>query len=236
MKNALFIGQITKSPKLLTVLLLISVCCLGGFLLKNAIGVGFDVDYDPVGFGNVDGYRDFYSAEDNTDVNGSASISVSGSRYEDGDDGLDPVSWVYIGGSASVDENRILTVSAWASAGIAYERSNDLAGKANAWIKFPHEGRIGHDPVNPGAADVGKGHDKIMVEVSDSRTYNLNEPQQWGRVQASASMRAPGGQIKFRFGASPNPLPPPDFSSGDIIDLGEFPMEIENHTKTPSEQ
>ena len=52
-------------------------------------------------------------------------------------------------------------------AGIA---SNDLAGRANAWIKFPQEGRISHDPVNPGAADMGKGHDKIMVEVSDSRT------------------------------------------------------------------
>ena len=25
-------------------------------------------------------------------------------------------------------------------------------------------------------------------------------------------------------------------AEGDIIDLGEFPMEIENHTKTPSEQ
>ena len=166
------------------------------------IGVGFDVDYSPVGFGVDDDYRDFYSAEDNTDANGSASISVSGSRYKDEDDGLDPVSWVYIGGSASVDENQqILTVSAWASAGIAYERSNDIAGKANAWIKFPHEGRINHDPVNPGDAGVGKGHDKIMVEVSDSRTYNLNEQQQWGRVQASASMRAPGGQIRVGYSA-----------------------------------
>ena len=205
MKNALFIGQINKSPKLLTVLLLISVCCVGGFLLKNAIGVGFDVDYSPEGFHEADGYSDFYYEGDHTDVNGSASISVSGSRYKDEDDGLDPVSWVYIGGSASVDENRILTVSAWASAGIAYERSNDIAGKANAWIKFPHEGRISHDPVNPGAADVGKGHDKIMVEVSDSRTYNLNEQQQWGRVQASASMSAPGGRIKVGYSARIRP-------------------------------
>ena len=205
MKSALFIGQITKSQKLLTALLLISVCCLGGFLLKNAIGVGFDVDYTPVGFGNADGYRDFYSAEDNTDAHGTAMISVSGSRYKDEDDGLDPVSWVYIGGRASVDENQILTVSAWASAGIAPERSNDIAGRANAWIKFPREGRISHDPVNPGAAGVGKGHDKIMVEVVDSRTYNLNEQQQWGRVQASASMSAPGGQIKIGYSARIRP-------------------------------
>ena len=201
MKDTLFIRQITKAQKLLTGLLLIGVCCLGGFLLKNAIGVGFDVDYSPEGFNTVAGYRDFYFAGHDTDVNGSASISVSGSRYKDEDDGLDPVSWVYIGGSARVDENRILTVSAWASAGIAYERRNDLAGRANAWIKFPQEGRISHDPVNPGDADVGKGHDKIMVEVSDSRTYNLNEQQQWGRVQASASMRAPGGQIKVGYSA-----------------------------------
>lgn len=202
MKNALFIGQITKSPKLLTVLLLISVCCLGSFLLKNAIGVGLDVDYNPEGFNQADGYSDFYHAGDNIDVNGSASISVSGSRYKDEDDGLDQVSWVYIGGSASVDENQILTVSAWASAGIA---SNDIAGRANAWIKFPHEGIISHDPVNPGAAGVGNGHDKIMVEVYDSRTYNLNEPQQWGRVQASASMRAPGGRIKVGYSARIRP-------------------------------
>ena len=114
MKNTLFIGQIAKSPNLLIVLLVISVCCLGGFLLKNAIGVGFEVDYSPVGFGKAEGYRDSYFEGDHTDVNGNAFI--------------------------------------------------------------------------------------------------------------------------FRFGASPYSLPPPDFSSGDIIDLGEFPMEIENHTETPSEQ
>lgn len=205
MKSALFIGQITKSQKLLTGLLLIGVCCLGGFLLKNAIGVGFDVDYSPEGFHTDDDYRDSYSAEDNTDVNGTAMISVFGSRYKDEDDGLDPVSWVYLGGSARVDENQLLTVSAWASAGIAPERSNDTAGKANAWIKFPREGRISHDPANPGDAGVGKGHDKVMVEVVDQRTYNLNEQQQWGRVQASASMSAPGGRIKVGYSARIRP-------------------------------
>ncbi len=61
MKNALFIGQSTKFPKLLTVLLLISVCCLAGFLLKNAMGLRLDVDSNPVGFGDADGYSDFYS-------------------------------------------------------------------------------------------------------------------------------------------------------------------------------
>lgn len=49
-------------------------------------------------------------------------------------------------------------------------------------------------------------------------------------------IKEPEIKFRFRFGAPRNPLPPPDFSSSDIIDLGEFPMEIENHTKTPSEQ
>lgn len=202
--------QTLKSQKFLVVLLLIAVCCLGGFFLKNAIGIALEVNYSREGLENDVHFHDYYSAGDNIDQNGFASISVYGSRYEleDGDDEgdvRDKVSWVYIGGDARLDENRILYVGAWASAGIAYERRNDLRGDANAWIKFPHEPLIGHNPEEPGAVPVGRGHDNFMVEVSGGRTYNLNEPQQWGRVQASASMRALGGRIKIGYSARIRP-------------------------------
>ena len=131
--------QKIKSTKLLTVLLLVGVCGLGCIMIKNVIGLGLDVDYDIVGF---NGPNAFEYHEDHLDEDTlTASISVSGNLYEeDGDDegdGLDPVSWVYAGGSAYVDENQNLLVSLWAQSGIAYERQDELIGRANAWVKFP---------------------------------------------------------------------------------------------------
>ncbi len=190
--------QRIKSKKLLAALLLVGVCCLGGFLLKNAIGVDLDVEYIKEGIDENADLHDFYFVNDNIDPQGSASISVYAARYEDdGDDegeNLDYLSGVYIGGHAFLNEDEQLVVWAWASSDIHYERT----GRANAWIKFPHETRINHNPNDPGDADIGKGHEKLSVEVDDFRIFDAHP---WGRVMASAAVSAPGGRIKIGYEA-----------------------------------
>ena len=72
---------------------------------------------------------------------------------------------------------------------------------------------------------------KAQIQALETQLSELDT-----ELGALERIEEPEIKFRFRFGASPNPLPPPDFSSDGIIDLGEFPMEIENHTKTPSEQ
>ena len=72
---------------------------------------------------------------------------------------------------------------------------------------------------------------KAQIQALETQLNELDT-----ELEALERIEEPEIKFRFRFGASPYSLPPPDFSSGDIIDLGEFPMEIENYTKTPSEQ
>ncbi len=71
-----------------------------------------------------------------------------------------------------------------------YASERDVAAKANAWIKFPRERIIPH-PDGPGEVDVGKGADKLGIQIYDTRTYQLGDKNMWGKLQGAASLRVP---------------------------------------------
>jgi len=74
---------------------------------------------------------------------------------------------------------------------------------------------------------------KIKSQIQALETQLNQLDKELGSLER---IEKPEIKFRFRFGASPHSFPPPDFSSGDIIDLGEFPMDIENPTAPPSEQ
>ena len=174
--------QFIKSKKGLAALLLIGICVLGVTLIVNAIDI--DVTFEATGFPDDHPHSEW---EEINEDDLTASCYIYGSLWvEDDENGDYVIGGIHAQGAGWVNQDNSVTLFSYAYSSL-YD--GDVAGKANAWIKFPHEPLISH-PDGPGAVDVGAGADKMGVTIYDSRTYQPGD--QLGQLKGGASLKANG--------------------------------------------
>lgn len=187
-----------KSTKLLAALLLVGVCVLGVAFIVHAIGI--DVTFEDEGFLPDYPHTEWKEVNEETQT---ASCYIYGSFWiEDEENGDYTVGGIHAQGAAWINQDNSVTLFSYA---YSYLHDEDVAGKANAWIKFPHEELIPH-PDGPGAVDVGAGSDKMGVTIYDTRTFQPGD--QLGQLQGGASLQVKGHppriRVKFIATAKPN--------------------------------
>lgn len=192
--------QRIKSTKLLAALLLVGVCVLGVTLIVHAIGI--QVSFDSSGFTNDNPHHEWEEVNEETQT---ASCYIYGSfMVEDGDDEddePDSIGGIHAQGAGWINADGTVTLFSYAYSSL-YD--SDRAGRANAWIKFPHEPLIPH-PAGPGEVDVGAGADKSGVQIYDTRTFQQGD--QLGQLQGGAALKVKPnlGRISVSFAAKVKP-------------------------------
>ncbi len=192
--------QRIKATKLLAAVLLVGLCVLGVTLIVHAIGI--DVKFEADGFTNDNPHSEWVEVNEETET---ASCYIYGSfMVEDGDDEDDEpdgIGAIHAQGAGWINQDNSVTLFSYA---YSFLSDSDRAGKANAWIKFPHEPLIPH-PNGPGAVDVGAGADKMGVTIYDTRTYQPGA--QLGKLQGGASLKVKPnlGRISVSFEAKVKP-------------------------------